>query len=262
MGMLKFKSNLQQLLGILGSGLFLYLIVYACLNAVVLESTFQNNFFAVIMMIPFISIIITVALKSMFGDVMITRSFRFWNGASALIALLIIELYSLLGIGNPGQDSITPFVPGYILGFCVIAITAASYYTKTQKFFIIFGVLVGLVELHLPFLQVRNPQIYALFTCSIFACLGFYFATLNYRPAFSIFMLFITFRVSALSFEILPNILVKNTGFIAATIFALTSFYIWFKCKDKIFDALERIVSYIDEYKKHPDPLPKFQNID
>lgn len=197
-------------------GLFYAFLSYTALHSVILEPTFKGNIFSVVMGIPLLSMIITIVLKSFFGDITITKAFRFWNATSALIALILIEFHAIYGFGEPTSHSITPYVPSYIFAVSVITVALMSEYPKAQKILIVFGVIVGIICFHLPFFNVRSVIPYALCTVAIFGSISMFFVTLKYRRVSQVFLVLIALRLIALCCFQLDTISKVEQGAIAS----------------------------------------------
>lgn len=218
---------------------FLIGLVFTALDSIALQSIFLKNYQAVFMTVPLLCAGLSMASKSLAGDVGSTRAFQTWAILSGLAALEIAELYKFFG--GYSYSGLNSYIPGYIFAASTaFAILQSNVYRKIQKI-LLLGVLSCFLTLfHLHLLNITASIIFAVFSISALGFMSIFLASIKKRILFQWFLVLLGLRFLALYFQALGGLATTGVGLIISGGIVIGMAVLWNKYRSKLAAWAER----------------------
>lgn len=216
-----------------------FLIAVGCTvaNSPLFWPVFQDKDHAVLVLIPLFSwCLMLLFQKKAATQSNVVRALGIWTIVSGLIGIISIELRSKYLFPIIVSDFV-PYLPSYVLAvFAVIGTWLTTPYHYIQKLLLSLVVLIFVILFTLPLTEAGNA-ISALFILSLMAI---FFASLQRRGLFQLFLILIGIRLLVLYFQALGGLALTGVGLVIAGGLMIAMAILWNKYRTVLAISIER----------------------
>lgn len=187
-----------------------------------LKTFYKDHEQALLMAVPLMAALMTVAAREFSGESGQTRALRVWSFIALIFTLVAIEIFNSSGIfysnnSKYSEINLVAFVPGYVLAFLVgIAFVIDKQFNRLQIWIALFALLGFVIQFHLSFLSIEPDYISAAFTLLILTLISILMASLRHRKIFQVLVVFIGLRFLVLYFQALGGLATTGIGLIVS----------------------------------------------
>lgn len=217
-----------------------FLIAIACtaINSPLFWPIFHQNYTAISMSLPLLFWCITLVLQKLSLPNSMMRAFQIWTLLVFLFAVAVGDLHFATELKSTRDLSL--YMPAYGLAILAgIGIWFATSYNLLQKLLLTLALLMFVLQFILPWLNVYD-FVYAITTMLILGLIAVFFASLQQRRLFQLFLILLGLRLLNLYFQALGGLALTGLGLVAAGVLILAMGVLWSKYRTKLAVRVER----------------------
>lgn len=207
-----------------------------------LESGWFRIFFGrepsyVLIAIPFLSALFAAICRSLSGDSGHTQAFRFWVIAAGLLGIVFAE-------GSPHKVLLlSGMIPAFVLAAStMVCVCLSAGYTRLQKHTLLVVTILFFVQFLVGLPGIQGKIFQASNTIVILAAMGLFFASIQDRKMFQLFVVLIGLRFLVLYFQALGGLAATGLGLIVSGIFIIGVVMLWNKRRKALASWVEGLI--------------------